>query len=130
VDDQEPKIWKLEGELAIESGVELLEKMADREGCWVGEGVLAVGWAEFEYDREGKPRADVDARQIAKAYFRHKYDGGHQVSDQHKDMVKQLCETGRYVPPVTPPADPMAKFKALEKIRKKPKAEAKAKEPK
>jgi len=134
--------WKLEGELAIESGAELLEIMADRgdpgdeekgipprHGLWVGDDVLSVGWALFQENEDGEIE-DVPARKVAKAFFDHGtgpndpyygYDGRILVSDEHREIVKQLCEKGVYTPKPrkdSTMADKLAKVK--KKVAKKP----------
>jgi hypothetical protein len=109
----EPKVWKLEGKLVIEHGVDLLEKMAS---LGVGEGVLQIGWDKFKPNEDGEIE-DVPAHRLAKVFLNHQYgvDGDYHVLDHHKDMVKQLCETGEYVPTPVEPATITDKFKLVKK---------------
>lgn len=124
--DEAPKVWKLEGTLAIDSGTELLQKLVE---LGVGDGVLAVGWEKFPVDDEGNIEADVPAEKVAKAFFKARYSGeltdaelkkgvvgtDYHVLDRHKDMVKQLCETGKYE------WKPEKPFTLAERIKKLPK---------
>lgn len=122
----ERKEWKLKDDLAVESGIELLEILADPKGpCWVGNEVLAIGWAVLKADDDGRP-VDVDAERVARAFFRHD-NADIAVLDHHKEMAKQVCETGTYVPrPVMPTtlidrAKRVKRFKREKKEREKEK---------
>lgn len=114
----EPKTWKLDGELAVASGAELLDKL---EQLGVSRGVLAVGVSKFPTDDEGQIAEDVPAEKVAKAYFRHEYgkDGDYHILDHHKDMVKQICEKGEYTPPAEQAETVSGKFKGVKRIAKK-----------
>lgn len=137
-DELEVKVWKLEGDLAVESGAELMEKLESLE---VGEDVLAVGMEAFTFDDDGEMEKDVPAEQIAKRYFRAKYEGELtpndrkavdngtnkfvvtqvNIGDHHKDMVKQICETGEYVPPLPKAAKLSDKLAKSKRLKGKPK---------
>ena len=84
---------------------------------------------------------DVPAKQIANRYFRAKYCGDLtpnekkavengtnkfvvtdvHVCDHHKDMVKQICETGEYVPPLPKAAKLSDKLAKSKRLKGKPK---------
>ena len=119
--NDEPKTWKLDGDLTVESGVELMDKL---ELLGVGADVLAIGLAKFSTDEDGAIAEDVPAEKIAKAYFRHVYgeDGDIHVLDHHKDMVKQICEKGEYTPPAEKAVTLTDKFKGVKRFSKKPAA--------
>lgn len=128
-DEDEPKVWKLEGELAVESGAELMQKL---EELGVGVGVLAVGLAKFTLNDEGQMEVDVPAEKVAKAYFKSRYAGDLteseilagvvgddvHVCDHHKQMVKQVCETGGYVQPAEKAVRLADRFKGMSRFKK------------
>ena len=125
------KVWVLEGELAVESGAELMAKL---EEYGMGRAKLAIGYAKFPKDDDGNITQDVEAEKIAKEYFKRPrfengtFDGRYFLCDVGRQMVKDICEKGFWEPekPVKVALkDQLASVKKIEK-KKKAKVEVEA----
>lgn len=125
------KVWVLEGELAVESGAELMSKL---EEYGMGRAKLAIGYAKFPKDEEGNIKEDVEAAKIAKEYFKRPrfengtFDGRYFLCDVGRQMVKDICEKGFWEPEKPTKValkDQLANVKKIEKKKKKAEPEVK-----